>query len=80
MSFFMRDNWLCQFLESDLRTPLPRMFRFASLDKVRELAQRGGGFVDSEARNMFEQGAAQGNGGVYLNLTDEQYQTLLRRR
>ena len=30
MSFMLRDGWYCQFLEADLKTPLPRKFTFAA--------------------------------------------------
>ena len=32
MSFMLRGQWYCQFLEEDLQTPLPRKLRFASPD------------------------------------------------
>jgi len=32
MSFMLRDGWYCQFLEADLKTPLPRKFTFATPD------------------------------------------------
>jgi hypothetical protein len=32
--FFMRNKgWYCQFLEEDLKTPLPRKFTFATEEK-----------------------------------------------
>ncbi|MGA2537348.1 MAG: hypothetical protein ABSF53_15125 [Terracidiphilus sp.] len=73
MTFFDRVGWQCQFLEADLKTSLPRKLRFASPDKVRELVERGGGFKDREARLMLDAGIAQGRGGVFLDLTEEQY-------
>ena len=42
VSFQLRDDWLCQFLEADLQTPLPKRLHFASSDKVVELVERGG--------------------------------------
>ena len=41
MSFFLSRGWYCQFLETDLKTPLPKKLTFASADKVRELANLG---------------------------------------
>ena len=61
-------GWQCQFLEADLKTPLPRKLRFTSPDKLRELVERGGGFKDQEARLMLEAGVDQGRGGVFLDL------------
>jgi hypothetical protein len=43
-------GWHCQFLEQDLMTPLPRKRHFASLDKVVELVERGGGRSNLESR------------------------------
>jgi hypothetical protein len=76
MSFMDRHGWQCQFLEADLQTPLPRRLHFASSNKVVELVERAGGFIDQEARLMLEQGISMGRGGVFLNLTEEQYAKL----
>ena len=40
MSFFQREGWYVQFLEADLKTPLPRTLTFADPEKIRELARR----------------------------------------
>ena len=50
MSFFSRQGWQVQFLEADLKTPLPRRFTFADPKKIRELARRGEAWGDSESR------------------------------
>jgi hypothetical protein len=76
LSFMRSQGWYCQFLEPDLKTSLPRTFTFASEDKLRELVERGGGMVDSESRNMVDHAIEMGRGGVYLNLTAEQYRKL----
>jgi hypothetical protein len=76
MSFMDRHGWQCQFLEADLKTPLPRKLHFTSPDKIIELVERGGGLRDQESRLMLEQGIAMGRGGVFLNLTEEQYRRL----
>jgi hypothetical protein len=54
MSFFMRSGWQVQFLEPDLKTPLPRKFTFADPEKIRELARRGEAWGDSESRQILE--------------------------
>jgi len=41
MYFFKRGGWQVQFLEADLRTPLPRKVTFSDPEKIRELARRG---------------------------------------
>lgn len=80
MSFMRSHGWYCQFLEADLQTSLPRTFNFATSDKVIELIDRGGGFIDSESCNMVAHAIDMGRGGVYLNLTDEQYRKLTEAR
>lgn len=76
MSFFLSRGWYCQFLEMDLKTPLPKKLTFASADKVRELAELGGAIADLENRRTFEHEFIHGRGGVYLNLTQMQYERL----
>jgi hypothetical protein len=76
VSFQDRHGWQCQFLEADLKTPLPKRLHFTSSDKVVELVERGGGITDQESRLMLEQGISMGRGGVFLRLTDEQYAAL----
>jgi hypothetical protein len=45
MSFFLKSGWQVQFLEPDLKTPLPRKLTFADPEKIRELARRGGSWA-----------------------------------
>jgi hypothetical protein len=80
MYFFKREGWEVQFLESDLKTLLPRKFTFADGEKIRELAKRGEAQGDSESRQMLENGIEKGRGGVYLRLTPDQYARLRRPR
>jgi hypothetical protein len=80
MYFMVRDGWYCQFLEPDLKTPLPRKLTFANADKIRELAERGGAFSDLESRHALNHGIDTGRGGVWLNLTAGQYARLKRTR
>jgi hypothetical protein len=78
MSFFLSRFWYCAFLERDRKTPLPKKLTFASANKVRELAELGGAIADLESRQMFENAIMNGRGGVYLNLTQRQYERLKR--
>jgi hypothetical protein len=78
MSFFLRAGWQVQFLETDLKTPLPRKLTFADPDKIRELARRGEAMGTSEMRQMMEYAIDVGRGGIYLKLTPEQYAKLKR--
>jgi hypothetical protein len=73
MYFFKRGAWQVQFLEADLKTPLPRKLTSTDPEKVRELARRGGAWRDSESRQMLEHAIETGRGGVYLRLTPAQY-------
>ena len=59
MSFFFRQGWQVQFLEADLKTPLPRHLTFTDADKIRELARKGEAWGDSESRQMLEGGRHQ---------------------
>jgi hypothetical protein len=76
--FFLRSGWQVQFLEPDLKTPLPRKLTFADPEKIRELARRGEAWGTSEARQMLEHAIDTGRGGVYLRLTPAQYAKLKR--
>jgi hypothetical protein len=78
MFFQFRQGWQVQFLEADLRTPLPKKLTFTDPDKIRELARRGEAWNDSESRQMLEHAIETGRGGVFLGLTPEQYGKLGR--
>jgi hypothetical protein len=77
--FFKRGGWEVQFLEVDLKTPLPRKLTFTDPEKILELARRGGAWRDSESRQMLEHAIETGRGGIYLRLTPTQYGKLRRR-
>ena len=77
MSFVQRDGWLCQFLEEDLKTALPRKMHFRNEQKVREIARRGGASLNLETLQAFDHGIEIGRGGIWLELSDEQYRKLL---
>jgi len=42
MYYMLRDCWHCQFLEADLKTPLPEKLSFRDPQKIFDLAERGG--------------------------------------
>lgn len=71
-TFFLRSGWQVQFVEADLKTPLPRMFTFADLEKIRELARRCEASATSQARQVLEYAIENGRGGFCLNLTPTQ--------
>ena len=76
MYFMKRQGWYCQFLEADLKTPLPCKLNLDDPAKLIELAERGGGLPNLEADQMLRHGINMGRGGVWLSLTQEQYQKL----
>ena len=78
MHFMLRQGWYCQFVEEDLKTPLPRKFTFDDPAKVIELAARGGYILNLEGRQALDHAIDQGRGGIWLELTEEQYAKLKR--
>ena len=80
MHFMLVECWFCQFLEEDLKTSLPRKVRLEDPAKIVEMAKKGGAAMRLEDRQALDYGIAQGRGSVWLNLTQEQYQKLKRRR
>ena len=79
MYFMQRDGWHCQFLEADLKTPLPKKLNLSSSQKVTETAVRGGYNMHLEGRQALDHGIENGRGGIWLLLTQEQYQKLKNR-
>ena len=79
MYFQSRCGWHVQFLEVDLKTPLPRQFTFQHADKIRELARKGEAWGTLEQKQALEHAIETGRGGIYLRLTPGQYQKLRRR-
>ncbi len=80
MHFMLVDGWFCQFLEEDLKTPLPRKARLNDSAKIIEMAEKGGAAMRLEDRQALDYGISLGRGSVWLNLTPEQYQKLKRVR
>lgn len=76
MFFMLRQGWHCQFLEEDLKTPLPRKIEFKEEAKLFELAERGGYSMNLEGRQAMEHAISNGRGGIWLELNEEQYAKL----
>ena len=76
MSFFHREGWCCQFLEADLKTPLKKKLTFSDPRKIIELAKRAGAIANLEGRQAIDHAIDKGRGGIWLELTDEQYRKL----
>jgi hypothetical protein len=76
MSFMQRAGWYCSFLEEDLKTALPKKLAVATQEKILELAERGGASLSAEEHRAMRHAFETGRGGVWLNLTEEQYRKL----
>jgi hypothetical protein len=76
MHFMFRKCWLCQFLEEDLKTPLPRKVMFDKDQKIWEMAKRGGFTLNISGRQELEKAIRRKRGGIWLELTPEQYEKL----
>ena len=72
------EGWYCQFLEPDLKTPLPRKLTFAGPDKLLEMHERWGEKRLLEDRSALEYAINMGRGSIWLILTAEQYAKLKR--
>jgi hypothetical protein len=76
MLFTLHKNWKVSFLEADLMVSPLRRLIFADPDEIRDLARLGQALATSEARVLFDYSIGRGNGGLYLQLTTEQYSKL----
>lgn len=78
--FQFRNGWQCQFLEPDLKTSLPRKPVLTDSDTLIGFVECGGGLSDLASRQALDQAIAKGRGGVFLDLTPEQYERLRQKR
>jgi hypothetical protein len=76
MHFVFREGWYCQFLDEDMKTPLPRTLSFADDQKIWEMAKRGGFTLNIAGRKELEAALRKGVGGIWLDLRPEQYAKL----
>jgi hypothetical protein len=76
MHFMLRKGWFCQFLEEDLKTALPKTVQFTDDKKIWEMAKRGGFTLNLSGRQDLQEKIRKGSGGVWLELTPEQYAKL----
>lgn len=76
MLFTSANGWHVSFLESDLTNSPLKPLSFADSEGVRDLAQRGHALETSHARALFDYLLGRGGGGIYLQLTPEQYSKL----
>ena len=76
MYFMLNRGWQCQFLEADLKTPLPCKLTFSDPAKIVEMAERGGALKDLAAKQALDYAISMGRGSVFLMLTEQQYVSL----
>jgi hypothetical protein len=76
MYYMFREVWTCQFLEEDMKTPLQRQLHFRDVEKIREIVAKVGNFANLQDRQALDYGLRIGRGGVWLQLTQDQYQRL----
>lgn len=79
MSFVRNPNgWHCRFHQDDpAKTPISRKFAFSSAEKIHEAARRGNGLLDIESQHALIEAVNVGRGGVWLHLTEDQYEALI---
>lgn len=76
LKFTKAQVWGCQFLSSDLKITLPLQLNLQTDEKLFELAEKGGASMNFEGRLAIEHAINSGAGGVWLELTTEQYSKL----
>jgi hypothetical protein len=68
MHFMLRGGWYCQFLEEDVKTPLPRKVTLDDAAKIYEMAERGGYKMTLEnwqsIDRAVEMGCGSGSGSI----------------
>jgi hypothetical protein len=77
MSFEFKTGWLCQFLDEELKTILPRRVTVKDEKKIWEMAKRGRFTLNISGREELEQALRRKRGGIWLELTPEQYRKLV---
>jgi hypothetical protein len=74
----LRSIWFCQFLEADLKTSLPRKVTLRDEKKLFEMVERGGVHLSPAERFSIQKAMEAGRGGIWLELSEEQYAKLKR--
>ena len=75
MSIHLCSGWHCRFT-AEGRRPLPKRVIFSNTDPIIETAKRARGLISDWAREDLELAIDLGRGGIWLMLTDEQFQAL----
>jgi hypothetical protein len=77
MSFVYLNGWRCRFHDDDLaKTPISSLHIFRTQQKLYEAARRGHGLKDLASARSLDEAIATGRGGIWLDLTDEQYSSV----
>ena len=76
MFFQTQNGWDCQFLEEDLKTAIPIRLNLVRQEKLFEIAERGGYRLNLEGRQAMQRAIDMGRGGIWLELSEEQYRKL----
>ena len=69
-------GWRIEFLADGVRPVLRKQLLFTDPDKITDFAEQGGMDSTLASRQALEHGIRTGRGGVYLNLTDEQFERI----
>ncbi|HEX4066523.1 MAG TPA: hypothetical protein VHZ09_10915 [Acidobacteriaceae bacterium] len=76
MHFQTQSGWHCQFLEQDLKTPLSKKLNLVRQERLFDIAEHGGYALNLEGRQAMQRAIDMGRGGIWLELTEEQYRRL----
>lgn len=76
MHFQTQSGWQCRFLEEDLKTSIPVRLNLIREKRLFEIAERGGYRLNLEGRQAIQRAIDMGRGGIWLQLTEEQYRRL----
>ena len=76
LQFSFCQGWFCEFMEEDRKTRLSRTVILANERKLFELVKRGGFTLNISGRQEIQEAIRKKGGGVWLELTPEQYAKL----
>jgi len=77
LRFTYVEGWFCEFFDEGVKTALPRTVLLREERKLFEMLKRGGFTLNISGRQEIEAAMRKKSGGVWLDLTREQYAKLL---
>ena len=80
LSFWRHSRGWCYRFMGEGIVPLGPIRRTSDPHKIRDLAERGGGLDKAQERWTFDSAIQKGQGSLYLDLTDDQYEALTKPR